>query len=1307
MVMVFTAVGLVGASAARGADRFWIDSGGGSFQDPGNWNLGVPGPSDSANFNLATLGYTVTFAANVTTDELRVINDEVVLDLGGFVYEVTGQASVGLDGGANVFLEDGTLRQFGVGSGSMTIGYGEGATGALTLRFTTTLETNDLFVGSYFTCNELVLPSAGDLNIENDSTVTAVSALVGVCAGEGGYGRINVRDNASLEISPFGLLMASEGEGYLDVEDNGTVTLAGLNMGSTALSIIDVTGANAEVTVGPGDTFIGTSGQVNINSGGLFDASNSTTFGVRALGVLSVGASGTLRTGDTTIGTAGGGTATVDVTGALSLWEIFGPASIGELAGGTVNIGSGGLVEEKNPNPYIVGPLGDIIVDVGGTLRTGGTVTPGGMTTIGTAAGGTATVLVDGASAVWETFGPVSLGELGPGRLTIESGGLVEHTDPNPLMIGRMGEINVFTGGKLESFDTTVGSAGAGFADIEVFGAGSRWDLYGSASIGETGSTVIDISAGGVVEHKNPDPWIAGSTGGDIVVRTGAQLITRGTTDFGSGEGAFGRVLVSDSGSRYDAYGAVNVGVQGHGRIDVDSGGLVETKNPHPFIVGPDGAVQVSGLLYGFGLLTVGTGPGGMAQVVVSGAGEAYLFNTVSIGELGPAQIIVTSGGTLENRFGDGECVGGVNPGFECMFEADCIGGTCDEYAEPSPTTVGPDAEILVSSDSAWITRGSTTVGTGFVGTDYISPARIQVSGAGARWDNYDALTIGGAGLAHITLVDGGVIEDHGLPGGSDLMLDASIFGSGTLTWDFVSVGRLYPGLSPGTMTITGDYTQLTDGQLIIEIAGSLSGEYDVVDISGTATLDGKLIVERLGGFTPSLGTAFTIITYASRSGTFAAVETPSFGTSGLTFRVDYDTTDLRLTVVKDCDFNGAPDSEDISGCAGDPDCGDCNGNTIPDVCDIDQCDRAIDPDCADCNNNDIPDSCDIASATSQDLDLNGIPDECVFYIGPSGDNNWTTFANWDLGGSDYPDNDAVSFHVTLDGDTADVVLDTDITIDTLNILGRASLEVSGGNLTVVQQRGIEVNGDTPGAARGTLDSDLLINGANTVDAPRLHVLENGRVLLEDTGSLFVAGTLEIGAGGSVSKLPGAIGVAGAINAGTMVINGGSCASNTAGGQLILEDKMSVNVTGDLVMNGSLETDCFIARGGITPPPTIIIGGCGSRSRAGTPTLAVGGNLVLNQNTVVSSSLGCFARGAERATGQVRVTGNFDNRTTDPFNFDWSSGSIEVSSSAAHTFEVSGRDLGPVEEGFAVQGCSRTLTPCGTAGILPCGVAGL
>ena len=49
----------------------------------------------------------------------------------------------------------------------------------------------------------------------------------------------------------------------------------------------------------------------------------------------------------------------------------------------------------------------------------------------------------------------------------------------------------------------------------------------------------------------------------------------------------------------------------------------------------------------------------------------------------------------------------------------------------------------------------------------------------------------------------------------------------------------------------------------------------------------------------------------------------------------------------------------------------DCNGNQIPDSCDIDS-GLSLD-----CNNNGIPDDCDIASGTSTDCNGNGIPDEC------------------------------------------------------------------------------------------------------------------------------------------------------------------------------------------------------------------------------------------------------------------------------------------------------------------------------------------
>jgi len=61
-----------------------------------------------------------------------------------------------------------------------------------------------------------------------------------------------------------------------------------------------------------------------------------------------------------------------------------------------------------------------------------------------------------------------------------------------------------------------------------------------------------------------------------------------------------------------------------------------------------------------------------------------------------------------------------------------------------------------------------------------------------------------------------------------------------------------------------------------------------------------------------------------------------------------------------DCNGNGIPDACDVAN--GAPD---CNANSIPDSCE------------PDCNANGAPDDCDIALSVSHDCNTNGIPDEC------------------------------------------------------------------------------------------------------------------------------------------------------------------------------------------------------------------------------------------------------------------------------------------------------------------------------------------
>ncbi|MFO0972020.1 MAG: LamG-like jellyroll fold domain-containing protein [Phycisphaerae bacterium] len=78
------------------------------------------------------------------------------------------------------------------------------------------------------------------------------------------------------------------------------------------------------------------------------------------------------------------------------------------------------------------------------------------------------------------------------------------------------------------------------------------------------------------------------------------------------------------------------------------------------------------------------------------------------------------------------------------------------------------------------------------------------------------------------------------------------------------------------------------------------------------------------------------------------------------------DVCDIAAASSQDCNSNGLPDECEVGGLA------DCNSNGVKDLCDL------FLGTAQDCNTNNIPDTCDIA-AGAMDLDVNGVPDACVF----------------------------------------------------------------------------------------------------------------------------------------------------------------------------------------------------------------------------------------------------------------------------------------------------------------------------------------
>ncbi|HRX86068.1 MAG TPA: hypothetical protein P5572_13695, partial [Phycisphaerae bacterium] len=185
------------------------------------------------------------------------------------------------------------------------------------------------------------------------------------------------------------------------------------------------------------------------------------------------------------------------------------------------------------------------------------------------------------------------------------------------------------------------------------------------------------------------------------------------------------------------------------------------------------------------------------------------------------------------------------------------------------------------------------------------------------------------------------------------------------------------------------------------------------------------------------------------------------------------DACEVAAGSAPDCNSNGQPDECDLAGndCTNDgipDDCQpDCDGNEQADVCDI-----AFGI-AADCNLNRIPDGCDIAAGTASGNEGN-VLDACSFWIDGTG--LWSVASNWDP--EEVPDNTPKrKFYVTIGNFGADVTLDIDAEIQTLNLAansirgeGEPRLRITQGNLTIESTDGVQLDGSlTVGAGHGLI----------------------------------------------------------------------------------------------------------------------------------------------------------------------------------------------------------------------------------------------
>jgi len=196
------------------------------------------------------------------------------------------------------------------------------------------------------------------------------------------------------------------------------------------------------------------------------------------------------------------------------------------------------------------------------------------------------------------------------------------------------------------------------------------------------------------------------------------------------------------------------------------------------------------------------------------------------------------------------------------------------------------------------------------------------------------------------------------------------------------------------------------------------------------------------------------------------------------------DACDILSGVVEDCNDNGVPDECDIA----DGTVSDMDGNGVPDVCDTDCNDNGItdtteiaDGSVPDCNENGFPDSCDIDPTdpdgdgmVSNDVDGDGVPDEC----GPDCNNNGVPdpfdIANgdaMDCNGNVRPDSCDIVQYVASSGPLSPVDGATSQTL-TLSSANNNAPPLAEDDVTIT----IAANGDFDGLDEA---ADFLLDGVD------------------------------------------------------------------------------------------------------------------------------------------------------------------------------------------------------------------------------------
>ncbi len=355
--------------------------------------------------------------------------------------------------------------------------------------------------------------------------------------------------------------------------------------------------------------------------------------------------------------------------------------------------------------------------------------------------------------------------------------------------------------------------------------------------------------------------------------------------------------------------------VTGANQLIVGEDGILEAQSNTNFSHGiVDGQATFSGN-NSISSMIVGNGTGiTNAELVQNGGTNNYTLLQLG-NEAGSAGYYQLNSGTVQasgatiGYFGEGvfdHFGGDHNVGALSFAEG---AGSTAQYSLEGGTLTTEVTELASPPDLPEDERGNATFvnGGGTHTTDRLELGNGGGTGLDDSGEGYYEITGGVTNADRINIwstgilfINGGVVNARVIDNRFTGQLD---FAAGTLSTEkifgsLVNVGGiLSPGNSPGLLTISGDYTQQTNASMLIELGGiTPETEYDVVEVDGTATLDGTLDVVLYNGFIPNDGDSFDILTATSIVGVFSLVNLPTI--QGVLWELQYLIDEIGTTDV-------------------------------------------------------------------------------------------------------------------------------------------------------------------------------------------------------------------------------------------------------------------------------------------------------------------------------------------------------------------------------------------------------------------------